>query len=1134
MFSDSIRSVQMLIFSARRLAARAHRTIFYLTAGIVSLLLTGTVWGQSTFGQFVGTVRDPLGAAITAAVVKAVNTGTSATRSTVTDASGEYTLVNIEPGDYQLSVEAPGFQVAKFSGITLTARQDLRQDAILALTTQSQVVNVSEAAAAPISTEVSNIAETKLGRELIDLPVAIYSRSTGSTSPITTLSTQPGVQTDASGNLSIAGEKPAMLSTSLDGISTVSPKGASPITELFPSFDGIAEIRVSEINNTAEFGGVSDITTISKSGGNIYHGSLYEINQVSALDARNRFSAVKPHLTLNDYGASLGGPVAVPKLYHGKNKTFFFMDFESLQKPNQSLVFDSFPTAAMRNGDLSVYLPTAIKDPLNSGQTFPNNQIPLTRIAPLSLAAENYFFPLPNYGAAGAIANNYQQLFPANISSNAGDMRIDKNITSKNTAFARLTYKRRETETAPSGSPILGGGTSLENDYGISGADNYVITPNMVNEARVGYTGSNTGSNYNYTAGAIQTALGLQLAGPAPPGAAAPSFSVSGFTGTTGGSTGISKTNTFQVLDNFTWTRGKHNVKFGGDYRYYRGLYTNVFAGNRMGSYSFNNSVTKSFIGNPFGAFLLGIPDSSGMDTVLNPNTFGYAHADSIFVQDDWKVTSRFTVNYGLRWEYHPAFRDHYNNTADFLPNYYSDINGVTVHGAVVIPDLAVPLLNPGFVQSIAPTPVLTATQAGIPQSLKWSPLTDFAPRVGFAWRVTADGKTVIRAGYGKFIEAELGNAIDAAWAVEASDVAKFTNSFSGGKPLYSFPYALPSNLAIPGSQQFDFANDVNYRDPYVQQWNFTIERDLGFQTGLRLTYSGSHGSNLGIQENIGQIPMNTVGYAAGAATGPYPLWNSIIYDLNGGRSNYNAFTATVNKRMSKGLQFQSSYSFAKDLSNDGGSAPSGFPGEGGGTITNPQNPNFDYGPVAYTRRQRFLTTFLYAPQFHIGNRIASQVANGWEVAGVVLFQTGPFLTVTNSSADPSGTNAPNLGGGERVDVVPGVSPYAATWTTAQALNPAAFIAPANNIGRFGNEPIGYVNGPGTEALSLSMFRSIVFKERVRLRFGISAANAFNHENYGNPALNQATASTFGTTTSLQTAEGAGPRQIQMTGRITF
>ena len=1124
----------MLIFSERRLAARAHRIIFYLTAGIVSQL-TGVTWGQSTFGEFVGTVRDPSGSVLPSAIVKAVNTGTSATRSTVTDASGEYTLVNLEPGDYQLSVEAVGFRAATLPGLTLTARQTIRQDVALALTTQSQVVNVSEAAEAPINTEVSNIAETKLGRELIDLPVAIYSRSTGSTSPITTLSTQPGVQTDSSGNLSIAGEKPAMLSTSLDGISTVSPKSASAITELFPSFDGIAEIRVSEINNTAEYSGVSDITTISKSGSNQYHGSLYENNQVSALDARNRFSAVKPHLVLNDYGASMGGPVTVPKLYHGKNKTFFFMDYEGLQHPNQTLDFDSFPTAALRSGDLSVYLPTTVKDPLNSGQVFPNNQIPLTRIAPLSLAAENYFFPLPNYGPAGAIANNYQQLFPANISSNAGDMRIDKNITSKNTAFARLTYKRRESLTAPT-DPVLGSGTSLENDYGISGADNYVITPHMVNEARVGYTGSNTGSNYGYTAAGIQGALGLQLAGPVPPGAASPGFSITGFTGTTGGTTSISRANTLQFLDNLTWTHGKHTVKFGGDFRYLRGLYTNVFASNRMGSYTFNNSVTKSLIGEPYGAFLLGIPDSDGMATVNNPNTYGYGHALGVFIQDDWKVTSRFTINYGLRYEYHPAWRDHYNNEADFLPDYYSSENGVVVHGAVVVPDLAVPSnINAGFVQSIAPTPLLTATQAGIPQSLKFSPKTDFAPRVGFAWRVTKDGKTVIRGGYGKFIETELGNAADGAWAVEASDVASFTNSFSNGIPKYSLPYAFPSNLAIPGSQVFDYAVDPHYKDPYVQQWNFTIERDLGFQTGLRLSYNGSHGTDLGISENLNQLAPNTVGYSSVIASAPYPVWKAIDFDTNGGISNYNSFSATVNKRFSKGLQFQSSYAFTRDLSDDGGTAPTGFPSEGGGSVTTIQNPMLDYGNVAYSRRHRFQTTFLYAPQVHLANRFASQVVNGWELAGVLLFQSGPFLTVTDSSIDPAGINAPNGGGGnERVDIVPGVSPYAANRTTTQALNPAAFSIPANNIGRFGYEPVGYLNGPGTEAVSLSMFRSLVFKERVRVRVGISAANAFNHENYGNPALNLGAPSTFGTTTSLQTAEGAGPRQIQMTGRITF
>jgi hypothetical protein len=1116
-------------------AVRVRSTFSYIAFGFICLLFTGAVWGQSTFGEFVGTIHDPTGSLVASAIVKAVNTGTSATRSTVTDASGEYTLVNLEPGDYQISVEAPGFRVANFPGLTLTSRQTIRQDVTLSLTTQSQVVNVSEAAEAPINTEVSNIAETKLGRELIDLPIAIYSRSTGSTSPITTLSTQPGVQTDSSGNLSIAGEKPAMLSTSLDGISTVKTTSASPITELFPSFDGIAEIRVSEINNTAEYSGISDITTISKSGTNDYHGSLYENNQVSALDARNRFSAVKPHLVLNDYGASLGGPITVPKLYHGKNKTFFFMDYEGLQHPNQTLDFDSFPTAALRSGDLSVYLPTTVKDPLNNGQAFPNNQIPLTRIAPLSLAAENYFFPLPNYGAAGAIANNYQQLFPANISSNAGDMRIDKNITSKNTAFARLTYKRRESLTAPT-DPVLGGGTSLENDYGISGADNYVLSPHLVNEARLGYTGSNTGSNYDYTAGGIQSALGLQLAGPAPPGAASPGFSITGFTGTTGGTTSISRANTLQLLDNLTWTHGRHNVKFGGDYRYLRGLFTNVFASNRMGSYTFNNSVTKSLIGEPYGAFLLGIPDSDGMATVNNPNTYGYAHAIGVYVQDDWKVTSRFTINYGLRYEYHPAWRDHYNNEADFLPNYYSSENGVVVRGAVVVPDLAVPSnINAGFAQSIAPTPILTATQADIPQSLKFSPKTDFGPRVGFAWRVTKDGKTVIRAGYGRFIETELGNAAEGAWAVEASDVANFTNSFSNGIPKYSLPYAFPSNLAIPGSQSFDYAVDPYYKDPYVQQWNFTIEHDLGFQTGLRLSYNGSHGTALGISENLNQVAANTVGYAAVEANAPYPLWHSISFDTNGGISNYNSFSATVNKRFSKGLQFQSSYAFTRDLSDDGGTAPTGFPSEGGGAVTTIQNPMLDYGNVAYSRRHRFQTTFLYAPQVHIGNRIASQAVNGWELAGVMLFQSGPFLTVTDSSIDPAGINAPNGGGGnERVDMVPGVSPYAANWTTTQAFNPAAFSIPANNIGRFGYEPVGSIIGPGTEAVSVSMFRSLVFKERVRVRVGISAANAFNHENYGNPAVNLGALSSFGTTTSLQTAEGAGPRQVQLTGRITF
>lgn len=1102
--------------------------------GLLCLVFLGTVWGQSTFGEFVGTVVDPTGSVVPNCIVKAVNQGTSAARSTLTDASGGYTLVNMEPGAYEITVQSPGFEITRLAGITLQARQTIRLDAHLTLASQGQTVNVDAAAEAPINTEVSNIAETKVGRELTDLPVAIYSRASGSTSAITTLTTQPGVETDAGGNLSVSGAKPSLLSSSLDGISTVSPKGSAPIAELFPSFDTIAEIRVSEINNAAEFGGISDITTISKSGTNAFHGGLFENNQTSSLDARNTFAAAVPHLTMNDFGVFAGGPVTVPKLYRGTDRTFFFASYEGLRRPNQAVVIDSVPTQAMRTGDLSVYLPkTAVKDPL-SGSPFPNNLIPVNRISPLAAAALNYFFPLPNYGPANAIANNYETAFPTPVGSNQGDLRVDRNITSRQTAFARVTYKRRETLSAPTGSVNLGGGDALENDYGFTVAHNYVITSHLVNEARAGYTGVNTGTNYPYTAAGIQQALGLQLAGPPPPGAAAPSFSITGFTGTNGGTTSISRTNTRQVLDNLTWTKGRHTVKTGADFRYLTGLYTNVFAGSRMGSYSFNNSVTGSAIGSPLGAFLLGIPDSSTMATVLNPDTNGYARHFAAYAQDDWKVTQRLTLNFGLRWEYHPAFRDHYNNTANFLPDAYSVQNGTTVHGAVVIPDAAVPLVNPAFTRSIAPTPMLTASQAHMPQSLRYSEKFDFAPRIGFAWRVTHDGKTVIRGGYGKYIEAELGSLINAAWAVEASDVARFTNQIANGRPLYSFPYALPADLAQPGSQVFDLAGDIHYKDPYVQQWNFTVERDLGFQTGLRVSYDGSHGTNLGVTTNPDQVPANTAGFATATKSAPYPLLAQIVYLTNAARSNYHALTVALTKRMYQGLQFQASYNHAKNLSNGGGYAPTGFASEAGGTLTDPFNPGLDYGNVAYTRRDRFETTFLYALPFrHTGNAVVNQLAGGWEVAGVLLFQSGPFLTVVASGADPSGTNFPNLQGSGRADSLIGAPLYPARQSPALWINPAAFAVPANNIGRFGTEPVGSVNGPGTQAVSLSLFRTIAFTERWHLRIGIAAANALNHPNYGTPALTLNTSS-FGTITSLQSAEGAGPRQLQLTGRITF
>ncbi len=1131
---------------AQKLARLSGQVYAYAVLLAVVQLFTIISPAQSTFGEFVGTVKDPSGAVVAGCTVTVKNLGTGATRTATTDSNGDYTVVNLEPGNYEMTMETSGFQKVTRPNLQLLSRQTVRVDGAMTVAAQAQTVEVNVQAEAPINTEVSSISETKLGRELIDLPVALSSRASGSTSAFATLTTQPGVETDNSGNISVAGANIDMLSMSIDGVSTMSPRNSAPITELFPAFDGIAEIRVSEINNTAEFGGISDVTTISKGGSNQYHGGVFENHQNSYFAARNTFSATVPKLIMNDFGAFLGGPISIPKLYNGKDRTFFFADFEALRLPFEQVLVENVPSLALRSGDLSVY-PGAVKD--TNGNPFPNNQIPLSQINPVSLAIQKYLFPLPNAGSPNSIVNNFVQNFPTPITSDQGDARIDQNITSKQQVFARFTYKERQNELLPSATTTpnnlngtaLGGAVLLPQHYwSLTGAHNWIVSPHLVNEFRAGWTGLHQIQSYGISGSGIENELGLtpyitesQTALQAVN--TTPNVRIAGFQRTGGVGSNIQQTQTYQFLDNLTWTEGKHTVKVGADYRYLTALYTSVFDTLWLGRYNFTNSQATNPIGNAYGAFLLGVPDSSTIATVTSPNTNAYGSAYAFYAQDDWKVTPRLTLNYGLRYEYHPMFQDHNGNVAAFLPGYYTGTDGSVVHGAVAVPNGSLSLVNPGFSGSILPTPILTASQAGIPNSLRYSQKTDFAPRIGFAWRVTSDGKTVIRGGYGKFIDSPLGYLILSSWAVEASDVATFDNSIKNGKAQYTFPYPFPSNIAQPGTQDFDLSYALHYKDPYVQQWNFTIERDLGFQTGLRVSYDGSHGNDLSVTTNPDQVPANTVGFAKASLQAPYPIWDSLVNVENSGRSNYESFTVSVNKRMSKGLQFQFSYNHAKNLSNAGGFNPTSFVGEGGGQTSDYYNPNLDYGNVPFTRNHRVIANFLYETSSHGSNRLVNQVLGGWEVAGRLLFQTGPYLTVTAPGTDPSGTNFDNSfdGGDPRADILKGVPLYPTNKSINNWVNPAAFALPPDNIGRFGDSPVGSVVGPGTQEVSLSIYRTFKYKERIALRIGGSAANLFNHPNYGVPNLSLGTAA-FGTINSLQTAEDTGPRAIQLGGRLTF
>ena len=1126
--------------------------LLILTAWVVSSGLQAV--GQSTFGAIVGTVKDQSGSVVPGASVTLVNTGSSAKHTTTSGASGNYEFLNLDAGTYQVSIQASGFKDVVFDHLVLQARDTQRIDASLAVGAAAQTVEV-QAAGDVITTDTSSLATTKTTHELVDLPVAVYSRSNGSTSPLLTLTTEPGVQVDDNSNLVIAGTTPALMSFTIDGISSVDVENSGPIAELFPSFNSISEIRVSETNNNAEYSGVADVTTTSRAGTNDYHGGVFENLENTALTAGNPFTG-KPALHMNDFGGFAGGAVRIPHLYNGHDRTFFFGSYEGLRLPREFPLVESFPSQDMRNGNLWNYLVATQGTP--SIKNYDGTPIPCTGpsncsvpISPVAANTIKYLMPLPNSGSADSFQNNYVTNFPAPISSNQFDVRIDQNITTNQSIYGRYTFKNRSVSTAPqvncvgfcatSLSPLLGGVSQPEQDRGLTVAYNYTITPNVINEFRGGFNAIRTSLSADVNSASLIGQVGITGIPDIATVPTVPDVEIAGLQRTGGLNTTNQQSKIIQLLDDLTWVKGKSTFKFGGDVRRLTDHDENVFGNYRAGQYVFNGTSTVgATIGDPYTAFLLGYPDNTTLAQVTNPAMNGLGYSYAIFGQDDWKVTPYLTINAGFRYELHPPLKDTHYNTAAFLPDY--DENGI--HGGVAVPNAqGLTYTNPGFAASIAPTPILTAAQAGLPEKLRYTYKSDYGPRIGFAWRPNHNNSTVIRGGWGRFIESPLGFSLVSGWAVSASFVPLYQNTYNpadGSGQNLSFPSPFPANLDQPGTASFEYAFPIHYKDPSVQQWNMTFEHDWGHDVGMRLSYTGSHGTNLENFNDLNQVPANT----GNPAPLVYPIWGIIQSVVNQAVSNYNSWTAVMEKRMSNGLQFQASYVLTRDLSDAGGAVPTEFAAAGGNWVSDKNDPRLDYGNVMFDRRNRFLATFLYQLPFGKGatflpnsNRLVDTLVGGWQLGGVTVFQTGAFLTMSQVSVDSANTGILNTLGAARADVVPGVSPKATAGLTNSAgpvfINPAAFTFPPANAGRIGDSSVGSVVGPGTDSVSLSLIKSIKLTERLQFQFGAQAANAFNHRNFDVPDTTLDDLS-FGTISGLQSAEGAGPRNVEVTGRISF
>lgn len=1192
-----------------------RRRVGGLTLGITFAL----VWmataslpllAQSTFGAIVGTVKDSTGALLPGAEVTLLNQGTMARRTQRTDSSGNYSFNNIEVGIYQITIIATGFQSESLPKISLTARETRRMDAALKPGAETQTVLVVDDAAPVINTDVSNLAETKLGEELVDLPVAIYSRSTGSTSPISTLTTEAGVQTDDTGNLAVMGTTAALLSVTIDGISSVGVEYSGPVNEMFPSFNSIEEIRVSESNNNAEFSGVADITTVSKAGTNAFHGGLFENLENTLLNSGvpAAFANAKPKIIMNDFGGTLGGHLAIPHLYDGRDKSFFFISYEGLRLPRETPIVLSVPSLNMRNGNVTDYLyqtycqgatPTPIgtataKCPTGyyqvyepDGATLLNSDV--IAVAPITTNLLNALIPLPNAGAADSYTNNYQINFPSPISSNQGDVRLDHTFTSKQSIFARFSYKNRQIATAPSslctytycaeaGSPLQGAFNTPEIDEGMTFAHNYVFTSHLLNEFRGGYNAQHTSETQSYSTSALLAQTGINVLQPDTQWSEAPQIVINnGMMSTGAGNPGVQRGQIIELLDNLTWTQKKHSFKFGADFKRLSDHDDNVYGNYRSGWFVFDGSspVGKA-IGDTYTSFLLGYPDYTEVSTTNQPAMNGLGYSYGMYGQDDWKITQYLTFNLGLRYELHPPMQDTQFNSAFFMPDYVGPgVGGSTAYGAVVVPNSkALSFESTDFENAIGATPTLTASQAHLPSGLRFTDKNDWGPRLGFAWRIFGTDKTVLRGGWGRFIESPLGFALVAGWAVDASYLGYYSQGYQSDNvtPQLSFAAPFPQQTAgsTLGTAAFDYAFPIHYKDPSVQQWNLTVEQDLSHSIGARLSYTGSHGANLEAMEDLNQVQPNTIGYynpttatPSNSTTAcitdsapyliadlrPFPCFSIVQSVANAAESNYNSGTLEVSRHSGKGVTFDASYTFTRDLSNAGGATPNAFAVAGGSFLTNRFHPGLDYGNVIYDRRHRFLATYLYNLPFGKGQRWLSsgrgtdQISGGWQLAGVTVLQSGPFLTPYQQSVDPANTNILTTVGQARPDQIPHVSVYAQHRNASQWLNPNAFSY-ANlcvncgtpnqiGIGRFGNAPVGSVIGPGTDNFSLSMMKDFSFYEKSKFQFSLEAANVFNHRNYEPPNM-QVDSAGFGQITALQTAEGAGPRSLELSGRITF
>jgi len=1052
------------------------------------LALSSTLPAQSLFGTLLGTVTDTTNAVIPTATVRIRNISTNAIRTVTTDNNGDYQVPSLPVGTYEITCEAKGFKRTVVREIPLAVDQRARVDLRLEIGTVEQSVEVTTTAPL-IETDTPSQGMVVDNRRIVQLP--LNGRNFQQLAVLA-----PGVIAPVAGSgdrFAVSGTRGLSNSFMMDGASNTNANANT--TFINPSIDVIQEFKIQRNTFNAEYGrGAAQINVVTRTGTNRVRLTLFEFVRNDALQARNFFDRErKPALRRNQFGGTAGGPVAIPKLYGGRDRSFWLVNYEGTRQRSPSTRLSTLPTQAELDGDLSSTT-AAVRDPSNQ-QPFPGNRIPAARINATTRAYRPYMpvTSLPR-GAFGPGINFITAVSGVNDSDQL-TVRGDHHITSQSLLLGRYTYNDNNNRN-PSIVPLYEVGAPSRQQSALLG-HNHVLRPNLINEFRLSFSRHSLwqGPGFPHPNNVAET-LGLRniLSRTAPAFNSIPVVNLTGFTGIGGPALITQRVNNWDLVDNMTWIRSSHTLKFGVDLRRIQLDIRNI--GPTAGSFNFQGT----FTGNAIGDYLLGIARTATGTAPPPPEGVNVSRIWQWFVQDDWKVTSNLTLSFGARYEYPEPWVNTRDRRSIFDPTFPG--------GRLIYPDRAAYFVpGTGFVNADRPL-----ASRGLTKPDK----NNFAPRFGFAWRPFGNSRNSVRGSYGIFHEAPNSNNEALFGTFNFPHVLQHSLTNDVTRPTFTWSDTFPNEVQVGAVGFSSLAPDLPVG--YMQQWSLNIQREITSGTAVELGYLGSKGTKLDWRNHANQAvrDVDPARPTAIALRLPYPAFapgaNTITRN---GFSNYHGFIARLERSFSQGFSFLAAYTGSKAIDN------SSFAGNIGSQPAEALN--------AYDRRSEKALSY-----FDVTHRLVlssiwdlpigrGKILGGWQLTSIVQFQSGnPWSVLIAGDWANVGT------GGQRASLVgdPFPSGFSKGGPSRRRFDPAAFALPPR--GTFGNSGRNIIRDAGLNNFDLGLYKDIMIGEEIRIEFRAEAYNAWNHTQF-NQFDNVINNPTFATWTTAR-----APRIFQLGLKLVY